>query len=96
MSNRRPNIQPGAGEPEAEGPWDAALTQLRAWDPAFATACAKMTTNPWNTGILPRKFIELVSIGVNAACTNLNRTARAGISVRLSKPARLARRSYSF
>ena len=32
----------------------------------------KMTTNPWTTGVLPRKFIELVSVGLNAACTNLN------------------------
>lgn len=31
-----------------------------------------MTTNPWTSGILPRKFIELVGVGLNAACTNLN------------------------
>ena len=28
-----------------------------------------MTTNPWTDGVLPRKFIELVSLGLNAACT---------------------------
>jgi alkylhydroperoxidase/carboxymuconolactone decarboxylase family protein YurZ len=31
-----------------------------------------MTTNPWTAGVLPRKFIELVSVALNAACTNLN------------------------
>jgi alkylhydroperoxidase/carboxymuconolactone decarboxylase family protein YurZ len=31
-----------------------------------------MSTNPWTTGILPRKLVELVSVGLNAACTNLN------------------------
>jgi hypothetical protein len=31
-----------------------------------------MTTNPWTQGVLPRKFIELVGVGLNAACTNLN------------------------
>jgi alkylhydroperoxidase/carboxymuconolactone decarboxylase family protein YurZ len=31
-----------------------------------------MTANPWTSGVLPRKFIELVSVGLNAACTNLN------------------------
>ena len=31
-----------------------------------------MTTNPWTSGVLPRKFIELVGVGLNAACTNLN------------------------
>ena len=27
---------------------------------------------PWTTDVLPRKFVELVSVGLNAACTNLN------------------------
>jgi alkylhydroperoxidase/carboxymuconolactone decarboxylase family protein YurZ len=31
-----------------------------------------MSMNPWSTGVLPRKFIELVGVGLNAACTNLN------------------------
>ncbi|MFY9877019.1 MAG: carboxymuconolactone decarboxylase family protein, partial [Rhodomicrobium sp.] len=34
--------------------------------------CAKMTTRPWTAVVLPRKFIELVGIAVNAACTSLN------------------------
>jgi alkylhydroperoxidase/carboxymuconolactone decarboxylase family protein YurZ len=57
--------------PEA-GPWDAALAQLRKWDPAWADACARMTTNPWNSNILPRKTVELISLAINAACTNQN------------------------
>jgi|SRR5580700_6132604 alkylhydroperoxidase/carboxymuconolactone decarboxylase family protein YurZ len=57
--------------PEA-GPWDAALAQLREWDPAWADACARMTTNPWNSNILPRKTVELISLAINAACTNQN------------------------
>jgi alkylhydroperoxidase/carboxymuconolactone decarboxylase family protein YurZ len=31
-----------------------------------------MTTNPWRSGVLPRKTVELISLGINAACTNLN------------------------
>ena len=31
-----------------------------------------MTTNPWTAGVLPRKLIELIGVGLNAACTNLN------------------------
>jgi alkylhydroperoxidase/carboxymuconolactone decarboxylase family protein YurZ len=54
------------------GPWDAALAQIREWDPAWADACAKMTTNPWSSTILPRKTVELISLAINAACTNLN------------------------
>ena len=54
------------------GPWDAALAQLREWDPAWADACAKMSTNPWNSNVLPRKTVELIGVALNAACTNLN------------------------
>jgi len=54
------------------GPWDSPLDTLREWDPKWAEACFKMSTNPWTSGVLPRKFIELVSVGLNAACTNLN------------------------
>lgn len=61
-----------ATRPAATGPWDTALEQLREWDPGWAAACVKMSTNPWTDGVLSRKFIELVSLGLNAACTNLN------------------------
>ena len=59
-------------EPREGGPWDPALAQLNEWDPTWAATCVKMTTNPWTSGVLPRKFIELVGVGLNAACTNLN------------------------
>ena len=54
------------------GPWDPVLDKLREWDAKWAEACMHMSTNPWTSGVLPRKFIELVSVGLNAACTNLN------------------------
>lgn len=54
------------------GPWDAALDKVRGWDPQWAEACAKMNTNPWTSGVLPLKLVELISVAINAACTNLN------------------------
>ncbi|WP_372452043.1 carboxymuconolactone decarboxylase family protein [Nocardia albiluteola] len=55
------------------GPWDgAALSLLRTWDPAWADACNEMATNPWRSGVLSRKFVELVSVGLAVACTNLD------------------------
>jgi alkylhydroperoxidase/carboxymuconolactone decarboxylase family protein YurZ len=54
------------------GPWDAALEQLREWDPAWAESCLRMTTNPWCLGILPRKLVELIGVMLNAQCTSLN------------------------
>jgi alkylhydroperoxidase/carboxymuconolactone decarboxylase family protein YurZ len=63
----------GAQRAPTLGPWDdPALEQLREWDPKWAAACAKMSMNPWAKGVLPRKTIELISVGLNAACTNLN------------------------
>jgi alkylhydroperoxidase/carboxymuconolactone decarboxylase family protein YurZ len=54
------------------GPWDTALSKLREWDPTWAEACEKMTTNPWTNGVLPPRTIELIGVALNAACTNLN------------------------
>ena len=70
--NLRTSELPGIDQPRETGPWDAALATLSEWDPAWAATCEKMTTNPWANGVLPRKFIELVAVGLNAACTNLN------------------------
>ena len=57
---------------EETGAWDAALAQLREWDPAWAETCTRMVTNPWQSDVLPRKLVELIGIALNAACTNLN------------------------
>ena len=59
-------------EPREKGPWDPAFQQLREWDPSWAATCEKMSTNPWTNGVLSRKFVELVGVALNAACTNLN------------------------
>jgi alkylhydroperoxidase/carboxymuconolactone decarboxylase family protein YurZ len=65
--------QAGTKLPTNRGPWDpAALEKLREWDPRWAKTCVQMTTNPWTSGVLPLKTVELVSIAWNAACTNLN------------------------
>ncbi len=31
-----------------------------------------MSRDPWTSGVLSRKDVELISIAVNAACTNLS------------------------
>lgn len=59
---------------EPVGPWDAiALTMLDDWDPGWAHACRAMSVNPWSGTVLPRPFVELVSVAVSVACTNLDR-----------------------
>jgi alkylhydroperoxidase/carboxymuconolactone decarboxylase family protein YurZ len=61
-----------ADQSEEIGPWNAALAQLRAWHRDWAETCEKMTAKPWIGGVLPRSFIELVGVALNAACTNLS------------------------
>jgi alkylhydroperoxidase/carboxymuconolactone decarboxylase family protein YurZ len=58
-------------EPQT-GPWDDALSRLREWEPAFAETCTRMAANPWRSGVLSRKLVELISVALNAACTSLN------------------------
>ncbi len=58
---------------EETGPWQGdVLVQLREWDRGWADACLRMSTDPWRDGVLSRKLVELISLGLNAACTNLN------------------------
>ena len=55
------------------GPWDgSALARLREWDPVWVDQCLAMSVAPWTGGVLPRKDVELISLAVNAACTNLS------------------------
>jgi alkylhydroperoxidase/carboxymuconolactone decarboxylase family protein YurZ len=57
----------------SSGPWDeAALAKFREWEPAWVDQCLKMSQDPWTSGVLPRKDVELISLAVNAACTNLS------------------------
>ncbi len=70
--NEKPKSGPVGTQLENQGPWDPTLLQLREWDPKWADTCVKMTNNPWTGGVLPRKTVELISVGLNATCTNLN------------------------
>lgn len=58
-----------------DGLWGSALDILRDWDPLWASTSHAMSVQPWRTGILDDRFVELVGIGLNAACTSLNADA---------------------
>jgi alkylhydroperoxidase/carboxymuconolactone decarboxylase family protein YurZ len=47
------------------------LEKLCEWDPEWAEKYLKMSTNPSTNGILPSKLVELISLGLSSACTNL-------------------------
>jgi len=58
---------------KATGPWDGpALATFREWEPSWVDQCLKMSNDPWTSGVLPRKDVELISLAVNVSCTNLS------------------------
>ena len=71
-ANHEAVTPPASGLTPETGSWDDALAQLREWQPAWAETCTRMATNPWRSGVLSRKLVELISVALNAACTNLN------------------------
>jgi alkylhydroperoxidase/carboxymuconolactone decarboxylase family protein YurZ len=74
MSKTKNNeASPSTTPAQVTGPWDSpALSRLRELDPAWAEQCLAMSGNPWASGVLPRKTVELVALAWCSACTNLN------------------------
>jgi hypothetical protein len=65
-ANNRERAMPAQGG--RTGPWDdSALAKLREFDASWAEQCVTMSTNPWTSGVLSRKTVELVGITANAA-----------------------------
>jgi len=54
------------------GPWGEALPLIQKWDPQWADSCLHMSISAWTSGVLDRKFIELVSVALSTSCTNLD------------------------
>lgn len=57
---------------QAINPWGWSLDKLREWDPLGAELLLRVGSNPWNSGVLPRKEVELISLALNCSCTNLD------------------------
>lgn len=57
---------------QAANPWGSSLDKLKEWDPKGAELLLRVGTNPWTSGILPRKEVELIYLALNCSCTNLN------------------------
>jgi alkylhydroperoxidase/carboxymuconolactone decarboxylase family protein YurZ len=53
-------------------PWGSSLDKFKEWDPKGAELLLQVGTNPWTRGVLPRKEVELISLALNCACTNLD------------------------
>jgi alkylhydroperoxidase/carboxymuconolactone decarboxylase family protein YurZ len=59
-------------ELRARGAWSPGLERFAEWDPDWTEQCARMVNNPWTTGVLPIKWIELIRVALNAVCTHRN------------------------
>jgi alkylhydroperoxidase/carboxymuconolactone decarboxylase family protein YurZ len=53
-------------------PWGSSLDKLKEWDPEGAQLLLRVGTSPWTSGVLPRKEVELISVALHSACTNLD------------------------
>jgi alkylhydroperoxidase/carboxymuconolactone decarboxylase family protein YurZ len=53
------------------GAWNPLWDGLREWDPAWTEQFVAMAMQPWNSGVLEPKFIELLCIAVDAAATHM-------------------------
>lgn len=55
--------------------WARILDPLREWDPEWTERYTRMAVNPWTTGNLSLKELQLISVGLNASIANLDATA---------------------
>jgi alkylhydroperoxidase/carboxymuconolactone decarboxylase family protein YurZ len=55
-------------------PWGRSLDKMTEWDPKGAEQLLGVGTNPWTSGVLPRKEVELISLALSCTCTNLDET----------------------
>ena len=53
-------------------PWASSLEKLEEWDSEGAELLVRAGASPWNSGVLPRKEVELIALALSCACTNLN------------------------
>ena len=49
----------------------SALDTIRQWEPVWAEKYIKISTNPWENGVLDLKTIELLCVGISASGTTL-------------------------
>jgi nitrite reductase/ring-hydroxylating ferredoxin subunit/alkylhydroperoxidase/carboxymuconolactone decarboxylase family protein YurZ len=59
----------------AAGRWSRTLDLLQQLDPQWTQAYAAMATNPWTSGVLSTKDVQLIAVGLAASITNMDGTA---------------------
>jgi alkylhydroperoxidase/carboxymuconolactone decarboxylase family protein YurZ len=66
------SLTPTVDRLRQEGAWSSSLDMFAEWDPDWTERAARMSYNPWTTGVLPVKWLELICVALDAACTHRN------------------------
>ena len=53
-------------------PWGASLDKFKEWDPDGLRLVLQVGASPWKSGVFTLKEVELISLALNCACTNLD------------------------
>lgn len=69
---RKSKVTKSSTTEQPSNPWGASLDKLKEWDPKGAELVLRVGTNPWTSGVLPRKEVELLALALCCACTNLD------------------------
>jgi nitrite reductase/ring-hydroxylating ferredoxin subunit/alkylhydroperoxidase/carboxymuconolactone decarboxylase family protein YurZ len=68
--------QPSATESaRAAGRWSRTLDLLEELEPHWTELYVRMATNPWTSGVLPAKEVQLIAAGLSASITNMDESA---------------------
>ena len=55
--------------------WARVLDPLHEWDPTWTERYTQIAIAPWIDGVLTAKEVQLISVGLSAAITNLDAAA---------------------
>ncbi|MCK7621637.1 carboxymuconolactone decarboxylase family protein [Streptomyces sp. RS10V-4] len=62
---------PAVEQMRARGAWNPLWDRLHEWDPGWTEQFMAMGSQPWQSGVLDPKVIELLCIAVDAAATHM-------------------------
>jgi len=72
MATTNDGTTPITADSRAAGPWGDTLDKFEEWDPEGAELLLRVATNPWTSGVLSRKEVELISVALCCACSSLD------------------------
>ncbi|MFI5634943.1 carboxymuconolactone decarboxylase family protein [Streptomyces sp. NPDC051664] len=62
---------PVVDQMRARGAWNPKWDKLHEWDPAWTEQFMAMGMQPWQSGVLEPKLVELLCIALDAAATHM-------------------------